>query len=321
MKDGNYRFILHYMEYLTKFSQICPLKTKTAEEVAKELVYIFLDTGAPHILQFVNSREFTAEVIRELSTLWPRYVLVNGCPRHPQSQGSVERGNGSMKLKLLNWMQDNTASWSVGIHFMQWSMNNTYHEATYMEPYKALTENKPRCGLAIKLPANFLAHITTGVTEELIQLMNITTEDVQDAGVPPDELTMPQCNTPSHKMFLPLQMSLCQIYQQQQISWSRKMLLPQKFLLQMMMLPQKRFIPWMFQIQKILPPLKMHQLLRYPSLKNPPLLQLTLQRRPPTIEATNTEEAINSLNAEVHAKDTDVIEHPAKHASWKQNPA
>ena len=162
---------------------------------------------------------------------------------------------------------------------MQWSMNNTYHEAIYIEPYKALTENKPRCGLAIKLPANFLAHITTGVTEELIQLMNKTTEDVQDAGVPTDELPMPQCNTPSHKMFLPLKM--CQIYQQQQISWSRKMLLPQKFLLQMMMLPQKRFIPWMFQIQKILPPLKMHQLLRYPSLKNPLLLQLTLQRRPP----------------------------------------
>ena len=110
MKDGNYRFILHYMEYLTKFSQIRPLKTKTAEEVAKELVYIFLDTGAPHILQVDNSREFTAEVIRELSTLWPRYVLVNGCPRHPQSQGSVGRGNGSMKLKLLNWMQDNNTA-------------------------------------------------------------------------------------------------------------------------------------------------------------------------------------------------------------------
>ena len=46
MRDGSYRFILHYMEYLTKFSQVRPLKTKTAEEVAQELLCIFLDIGA-----------------------------------------------------------------------------------------------------------------------------------------------------------------------------------------------------------------------------------------------------------------------------------
>ena len=36
-----------------------------------------------------------------------------------------------------------------------------------------------------------------------------------------------------------------------------------------------------------------------------------------TIEATNTEEAIITVNAEVHAKDTDVVEHPAKRARLK----
>ncbi|XP_068205412.1 KRAB-A domain-containing protein 2-like [Palaemon carinicauda] len=63
MKDGNYRFILHYMEYLTKFHVIRPLKSKTAAEVTNELLFIFLDIGAPHILQSDNGREFTAEVI------------------------------------------------------------------------------------------------------------------------------------------------------------------------------------------------------------------------------------------------------------------
>ena len=110
---------------------------------------------------------------------------MNGCPRHPQSKGSVERGNGSMKLKLQSWMQDNnTASRNVEIHFVQWSLNNTYHEEIHMEPHKALTGNKPRYGLSTKLPAGFLSRITTGVTgEELIQLIDITTEDVEDDGV------------------------------------------------------------------------------------------------------------------------------------------
>ena len=125
--DGSYRYILHYIEYLTKFHILRPLKSKTAVEVARELLHIFLDFGAPHVLQSDNGREFTAEVIRELSTLWPQMMLVNGRPRHPQSQGSVERSNGEMKNKITTWMRDNnTESWTLGIRFVQWQMNIYY---------------------------------------------------------------------------------------------------------------------------------------------------------------------------------------------------
>ena len=123
---------------------------------------------------------------------------MNGSSRDPKSQGSVERGNSSMKLKLQSWMLDNNAAfWSVMIRFVQWSMNNTYHEAIHIEPYKSLIENKPRCGLATKLPVDFLASITTGVTEEeLIHLMDIATEYFEDNRVPTDELPTPHGNTP-----------------------------------------------------------------------------------------------------------------------------
>ena len=78
MKDGSYRYIR-------------PLKSKTASEVAYELLLIFLDIGAPHVLQSDNGREFTVNIIQELSCMWPQLVHVNGRPCHPQSQGSVER--------------------------------------------------------------------------------------------------------------------------------------------------------------------------------------------------------------------------------------
>ena len=71
---------------------------------------IFLDIGAPHILQSDNGCEFTAEVIQELAllaSLWPDLVLVNRRPWHPQSQRSTERGNGDMKLNLMTWIRDN----------------------------------------------------------------------------------------------------------------------------------------------------------------------------------------------------------------------
>ena len=72
-----------------------PLPLGTPEDtLAHELLCIFLDFGAPHVLQSDNGREFTAQVITELSSLWPELVLVNGLPRHPQSQGSAEQSNG-----------------------------------------------------------------------------------------------------------------------------------------------------------------------------------------------------------------------------------
>jgi len=117
LPDGEYRFIMHYKEHLTKFSFLRPLTHKKASEVAKELLPIFLTYGAPRVLQSDNGREFTATVIAELASLWPDLVLVNGRPRYPQSQGSVERANATMKDSLVAWMRDhNTSAWSTGLH-------------------------------------------------------------------------------------------------------------------------------------------------------------------------------------------------------------
>ena len=69
---------------------------------------IVLDFGAPRVLQSDNGCEFTAEIIKELASMWPELVLVNDRPRYPQSQGSVERANGVMKTKLTAWMHNNS---------------------------------------------------------------------------------------------------------------------------------------------------------------------------------------------------------------------
>jgi len=45
--DGYYRFIMNYQDHLTKFTILRPLKNKTAEEVAYQLMDIFL-CSVPH---------------------------------------------------------------------------------------------------------------------------------------------------------------------------------------------------------------------------------------------------------------------------------
>ena len=39
--------------------------------------------------------------------MWPQLHLVHGKPRHPQSQGSVERANSDIKDMLAAWLTDN----------------------------------------------------------------------------------------------------------------------------------------------------------------------------------------------------------------------
>ncbi|GBO26541.1 hypothetical protein AVEN_242413-1 [Araneus ventricosus] len=80
---------MNNQDHATKFCLLRPLETKRAAEVALELMKVFLNFGDPYIFQSDNCREFTANVINELSAMWPDCKIVHGKPRHPQSQGSV----------------------------------------------------------------------------------------------------------------------------------------------------------------------------------------------------------------------------------------
>ena len=113
MPHSQNKMILVYQDHLTKFCVHRPLTTKRAAEVASQLIDIFLLFGAPAILQCDNGSEFTASVITDLKLVWPKLALFHGKPRHPQSQGSVERANGDIKDMLVAWLADNTQDWTM----------------------------------------------------------------------------------------------------------------------------------------------------------------------------------------------------------------
>lgn len=147
--DRDYRFIFNYQDHLTKFTILKSLKTKTAEEVAYNLIDIFCIFGAPFILQSDNGREFSNKIIEALKDLWPGLKLVHGKPRHSQSQGSVERSNQDVRDMLVAWMLDNnTKQWSEGLRFIQSKKNRALHEGIKKSPYEAMFGCKQRIGLA-----------------------------------------------------------------------------------------------------------------------------------------------------------------------------
>ncbi|CAH3986430.1 unnamed protein product [Pieris brassicae] len=175
--DGEFKWLLNYEDNATKFVSLRPLKSKRASEVAMELMKIFMTFGAPYILQSDNGREFTANIIEELTAMWPEFKIIHGSPRRPETQGSVERSNQDVENMLRMWMKDNkSTNWSVGCYYVQYNKNSSFHRIIGRSPYKALFGNDPKAGLGdSKIPSALLE------TFESEQQLKIISDQVSDS--------------------------------------------------------------------------------------------------------------------------------------------
>ena len=163
--NSPYNFLLVYQDHLTKFVVLRPIKTKTATEVSATLLDIFCLIGSPHILQSDNGREFKnvnlATMIREL---WPSCRIVHGKPRHPQSQGSVERVNQEIKKVLGALMRENNdPCWVKYVSLAQHSINTSPHSTLgNKSPYSVLFGREATRSLdEFGIPDNISKDITT----------------------------------------------------------------------------------------------------------------------------------------------------------------
>ncbi|CAB4395070.1 unnamed protein product [Rhizophagus irregularis] len=124
--DNDFKYILHVREHFSRYSWAKPLTSKEPAAIAGILYEIFCQFGPPIILQSDNGKEFTAQIIKNLVDLWPGLKLVNGRPRHPQSQGLIERANSILEKKIGMWMeQNNSINWTLCLNYVIFTMNNT----------------------------------------------------------------------------------------------------------------------------------------------------------------------------------------------------
>ena len=114
--DGPYHWIGHYMDHWSKMHVLFPLMHKSAVEVALNLsTKVFAYYGLPKILQSDNGREFVNSIVDKIVDDWPGEVtIINGRPRHPQSQGLIERGNAKVEelLACRFHCEDSSSAWT-----------------------------------------------------------------------------------------------------------------------------------------------------------------------------------------------------------------
>ncbi|MGA1646391.1 MAG: hypothetical protein ACO4AV_15605, partial [bacterium] len=186
MPDGEFKYLLNYIDHGCKFLFSVPIVRKRASCVAQALLQIFSIIGPPCILQSDNGTEFSGaaltkkqkkdmekthteeseggsevgkeesltdeeltKVIGEVNQLWPDCLMVRGSPRHSQSNGGVERVNRTVQTKLGAWMKENkSTNWSVGCRIIMFRYNTQYHHTVSNNPYRLVFGQNARVGIS-----------------------------------------------------------------------------------------------------------------------------------------------------------------------------
>ena len=108
------------VDHFSKFPFFVPNDNEDGCKNCLQLNWYFCMITPPTMLPTDNVRRFTAHVIKEMVEICPGFTIVLGSPRHPQSQGSVERSNAHVKQMLTAWAIDNdTTKWADGLRFVQ----------------------------------------------------------------------------------------------------------------------------------------------------------------------------------------------------------
>ena len=97
-RSGN-KYILTICEYATRYPETIPLPSTEASRIAKELVTLFSRVGIPEEILTDQGTNFMSTLLEEIYRLL-HISRIRTSPYHPQTDGLVERFNGTLKAMM-----------------------------------------------------------------------------------------------------------------------------------------------------------------------------------------------------------------------------
>ncbi len=136
--------ILTMIDTYSKFAWAKACKSKHAAHVAKFLYKTFMNEGFPLLIQSDNGKEFINQVLDKLRELLGA-KQIKSAPRHPQTNGQIERFNQTLKrrLKVLTNSKA-TAPWAHLLPAAVRAYNSHIHSAHHRRPVDVFRALVPR---------------------------------------------------------------------------------------------------------------------------------------------------------------------------------
>ena len=150
-----HKHLLVIIDELTRFTEMFPVRNKTAEEVAVVFFNNFICRhGVPEVLVSDNGREFVNKILDTLGELMG-IKKVNIQAYRPEANGVCERANRKILEALRVTVGGNDPNWDRYLDYVRFSINSNYSESIGMSPHKALY------GVDVRNPFDFFSGVQT----------------------------------------------------------------------------------------------------------------------------------------------------------------
>jgi len=144
---GN-KFILTVVDQATRYADAIPLRHIDSETVAQALLEICTRIGFPRTLTSDNGTQFTSATFDAfLRLMGIKHRLTP--PYHAQSNGIVERFNGTLKVMLRKLAEEQPRDWDLRIPTLLFAYRDAPQSSTGFSPFELIYGHRVRGPLTI----------------------------------------------------------------------------------------------------------------------------------------------------------------------------
>lgn len=150
MKEGldGYKYVINAVDFMSKWVVSGVLKDKSMVSIARFFYErIFCVYGPPRVIITDQGSEFNNCLTKAIDHL---IKLDHRCTHayHPQSNGLVERMNGTIQRALTKHIEEDPGSWVLALPGVIWNINTTIQASTKYAPFHVLFGVRPRLPFA-----------------------------------------------------------------------------------------------------------------------------------------------------------------------------
>uniref|UniRef100_L7LYF1 RNA-directed DNA polymerase n=1 Tax=Rhipicephalus pulchellus TaxID=72859 RepID=L7LYF1_RHIPC len=143
-----HKYALSVVDLCTRWAEVIPLRAITAKATCQALIEVFARYGTPELICSDQGTNFTAKLTAELMERLGVAVRF-ATPDHPQSNGIVERWNGTFKGMLRHVMEEHGKDWDRYVPCLLWAYREIEHGVTGVSPFELMYGRAPHGPLSI----------------------------------------------------------------------------------------------------------------------------------------------------------------------------
>jgi len=142
-EQQKYKYILTILEYETRFAKAFPLKNTVSTTIAKIFIdHIILQHGLPSSVLTDRGTNLIAGAMQELCDSL-NIEQIKTTAFHPQTDGLVEKFNGTLGNMLSAYSNKNPSVWPTYLQYCVFAYNTSIHASTKETPFYLLYGHDP----------------------------------------------------------------------------------------------------------------------------------------------------------------------------------